>query len=240
MDERDERYEKIPWDQLMQSGIGPARRTVWMGGAALVVVGVLAFLAGSRAIPPLPAAAAPPPTSTTVPSPADEPAPPLPSEADLRAPDGGTAAAIELHLADAWTAPGVWVDDVGVESLGDGSWLAAVSLLEVVDGDYRRVPPIGLSLRVSTGGGRVTVESIEPVVIPEVVFAAPAGAVDTIPDPVRDALVDALEPWPGAAIGRAGSDAGRWWADVSLPLPGGGSVSTVVWPELPVGLGSGG
>ena len=241
----DERFERIPWEHLMPDA-DPRRRWLGLGMAAVVLVGVVAFLLGSRGAV-LPSAAAPPPTSApstpstttlvTTPVPV-----PLPSEADLRAPATDLPVveiALESHLATAFSAPGVWVDGVAVAGAGDGRFLATVDLLEAADGGWVRADPIGLVVSARSEAGRVVVDHLEPVEAPVVSVPVPAGEVGEVPDPVRDALVRLLTPWPGATVERAGSDAGRWWVEVAVPV-GGASITTVLWPDLDVGLGSGG
>lgn len=239
----DERFERIPWEHLVPTA-DPSRRWLWTGVTAVAAVGIVAFVLGSRGQVPPSAVAAPPPSTPTTTTLVTAPVGPLPSEADLRAPGGGTGSAgaetaLVAYLAEAFSGQGVWVDQVGVRSLDDGRHVASISLFEARDGGWVRAAPIGVELVARAEAGRVVVESIEPAAVPPVSVASPAGEVADVPDPVRDALLDAVSPWPGATIERVGSDAGRWWAEVALTV-GDTVLTTVIWPDLGVGFGAGG
>ena len=254
-DEPSERYERLPWERLVPPPQPDRRRWALVAGVGGVVA-VVAFMAGAgSSAAPAPVLVAPevsapapevPPTGSDV-----QPLPPaggpaLPSEADLRAAPvaapsiGVLSSGVARYLATVFEAPGVLVDRVVVHESGAGDHVAVVSLWEVVDGAYRRVPDVAIRLAARLDGDGVVIDRVVPAVVPPVGSPEPLGEVSEVPDPVMDVLVDALAPWEGAEVSRVGSDALGWWAEVGLQLPGGAVVSVVVRPVLPAGLGAGG
>ena len=243
----DERFERIPWEQLMADATGGDRRRWMVGaGAAVAVVGIVAFLLGSGgATAPDAAPAAPAPAASTVPAPPPtEPLPVLASEADLMAPppvaDDAVVPALEAYLTAAFSSPTTAVEHVRVEPEGGADFRATLTIVEVGPTGRRPLEPIGLSLRAVASPTGLTLERLAPERSMQVVVPAATDEVADLTDPVRDALVVALEPWPGALVEAVGNDAGRWWARVGIPLPSGGHLPVTVWPDLVVGLGAGG
>lgn len=258
-EEAAERYDRLPWDHLVPPP-DPDRRRWLVGGVLVVVLGAfLGFRAGSGS------AAAPPPPEATLavdatvppdPAPIPDPIPELdaPMSAPVAPPPvlsasvgptetaGSTAitSGVQRAVTEAFAGPGVFVDGVLVHGDGAGGHVAVVSLYEVVDGAYVRVPEVAVSVGAHLEGATVVIDELVPVPVPEVRLAEPLGAVDAVPDPVVDAFTEALTVWPGSEVLRAGNDTGGWWAEVALRLPGGGSVPLVIRPQLPVGIGSGG
>lgn len=239
----DERYERIPWEQLMADATGGDRRR-WMllGVGAVVVVGVIAFLLGSGGptAAPIETAATPPP-SPSVPAPTT-PATTL-TEADLVSladPDPGVVAGLESYLSAAFSGPSTTVDLVEVRGLGGSGYEALVEMSEVTDAGSRPLPPFALEIRAHASETGIVLDQLQPLPAARVTTPGVGGQVTEVPEPVREGLLSAVSPWPGAVINAAGMDAGRWWAEVGLSLPGGGSLTVVLWPELVVGLGSGG
>lgn len=239
----DERYERIPWEQLMAEATGgDRRRWMVMGVVAIAIVGVVAFMLGSggtAAAPTEPALPAPTvdtaPSSTTVAT--------VVTEADLVAvadPDPTVAGGLESYLTMAFSGPTTVVDRVEVRGLGGSDYEATVELSEVTDLGVRPLAPVGVAVRANASESGVVVDRLQPLAAAGVTTPGTGGRVTEVPEPIREGLFAAMAPWPGAVVNAAGSDAGRWWAEVALPLPSGGSLTVVVWPELVVGLGSGG
>jgi hypothetical protein len=166
----------------------------------------------------------------------------LPSEADLRAEPSSdpVADALAAHLASVWTTETTTVDHVSVHRLPDGRYRAVLAAAELGSGGRRPIDPIGVVATVRLAGSEVVVDHLQPIEVPTVAAADPQGAVGTVPDPVRDAIASALAPWPTATVAAVGMDAGRWWVEAAVALPGGSTVPIVLWPELGVGLGAGG
>lgn len=226
-----ERYEQIPWEQLVTGPSDDRRRWLVIGGSALALVAVVAFLAGSRPPPAPPAVAAtatvpPPPPPTVVPESAPttvtEAAPP--SEADLRAaaPPTDLVSLVADHVAGLW---GLEADAVGVRSVGDGLFLATVALPtgEGLATDYAM--EVGARLEA----GALVVDHLHPVPV--------VDAATEVPDPVADAVADAVAAWDGATVTDIGRDADGWWAEVAIGEVG---RSVLIRPSVPTGLGSGG
>ncbi|MEX1287577.1 MAG: hypothetical protein AB1Z57_06535 [Acidimicrobiia bacterium] len=260
----DERYERIPWEQLMPPPGGDRRRWLLGGAAALVVVAVVGFSLGAAGKPTPAPTALPPPTTLAVsvpppppgdpntPMPANPPAEaplapsptsaPLPTEADLRAEPSSdpVADALAAHLASVWTTEATTVDHVSVRRLADGRYRAVLAAAELGPSGRRPLDPIGMVAAARLAGNEVVVDHLQPIDVPAVAVATPQGAVGTVPDPVRDAIASAIAPWPTATVAAVGMDAGRWWVEAVVALPGGSTVPMVLWPDLGVGLGAGG
>ena len=195
---------------------------------------------GGPAAPTEPAL--PAPATSTVPAPAPTP-PTVLTEADLVAvadPDPTVVGGLEAYLTMAFTGPTSVVDRVEVRSLGGSEYEATVELSEVTETGVRPLPAVGVALRAHASESGVVVERLQPLATAGVTTPGTGGQVTDVPEPVREGLLAVMAPWSGAVVNAVGSDAGRWWAEVGLPLPSGGFLTVVVWPELVVGLGSGG
>jgi hypothetical protein len=166
----------------------------------------------------------------------------LPTEADLRveSPLDPVADALAAHLAAVWTTDATAVDHVSVDRLPDGRHRAVVVAAELGSGGRRPLDPIGLVATARMAGNEVVVDHLQPIEVPRIAATSPEGAVATVPDPVREAIASALAPWPTATVAAVGMDAGRWWVEAVVALPGGATVPILLWPELGVGLGAGG